>query len=303
MAERAWIWRKDDAEPGTIRKPRPSIVLHQSRKTSKEPIVPPIPEEWRQLSSIDPDVLALFRQECLGTPRGIHRRIQPAYLVQPFSLQWFHAAERLRYGGPGYWLARVLEFHKHSGETLLCLGKGLGSDWIQFARHGANICVCSPSRNQLQLVSRNFALRGLPVRLQQGSWTHLPYDSEVVDVVHLDGLLHEVDNPVLMLKEIYRVLKPGGKVVAVVPARPRRWQNIHDLRPLLAGLGSRELVRLFHPDFIELKRYRRHVRRRDLWWGYRWLPRPWLERHAGRLWIVKAFKPIASLPQAQKLAA
>ena len=51
-----------------------------------------------------------------------------------------------------------MEFAKHSGETLLGLGNGLGTDWLQYARHGAAVIVCSSSAEQLALTRRNFEL-------------------------------------------------------------------------------------------------------------------------------------------------
>jgi SAM-dependent methyltransferase len=294
MPDRAWTWRRDESVPG-LRKPRPSSLYGPSgkaRQAAMEPVIPNTPERLRRLAADDPDVLALFRRESLGAPRASRRRTPPAYLVAPFSLHWFLAAERLRYGGPGRWIPRVLEFGKHAGETLLGLGKTLGTDWAQFARCGAKVIVCSPEQDELQLLRRNFALRGLTVRAHHATWTNLPLEDCSVDVVHLDGILQEMAHPSYLVDEVYRVLKPGGKVVAVVPARPRRWQTIQNPRPLFRGLGSRELKRLFMPSFIEHRRLRRHIRRREVWWGYRWLSRHWLEHFFGRYWVLKAFKPV-----------
>jgi SAM-dependent methyltransferase len=305
MPDRAWIWRHDEGVP-EVRKPRPSTLFGQMRNARSkmmEPMVPGVPSLWHGLAPDDPDVLALFRRESLGSPRSTHRRIPPAYLVQPFSLQWFLAAERLRYGGPGRWIPRVLEFGKHAGETLLGLGKGLGSDWAHFARCGCKVLVCNPMQDELQLVRRNFALRGLALRTHHAAWTQLPLESASVDVIHLDGLLHELPEPAALVSELYRILKPGGKVVAVVPARPRRWQTVRNPRPLFGGFGSRDLKRLFLPQFIEHRRLRRHLRRREVWWGYRWLPRSWLENCFGRYWILKAFKPVQAASELERQVA
>lgn len=297
MSERAWIWREEEPLP-LLRKPRPSSrygPLSGAPQPPMAPILPGIPSAWQNLPADDADVLSLFRRETLSTPRSSRRSRPPAYMVQPFSLHWFLAAERLRYGGPGRWLPRVLEFGKHAGETLLALGKTLGTDAAQFAKCGAKVIVCNNIQDDLQLVRRNFFLRDLSVRTIHAPFNRLPLDNDSVDVVHLDGLLHEMTGPHSVVQEIYRVLKPGGKVVAVVPARPRRWQTVRDPRPYHAGFGSVELKRLFLPQFIEHRRLRRHMRRREIWWGYRWLPKQWLERCLGRYWVMKAFKPVHAI--------
>jgi hypothetical protein len=60
--------------------------------------------------------------------------------ADPFTLQWFLDIENARHSRQGRWIPRLLEFAKHGGETLLGLGNGLGTDWVQYARHGA---VCA----------------------------------------------------------------------------------------------------------------------------------------------------------------
>ncbi len=84
--------------------------------------------------------------------------------AEPYSLQWFLNIEDRRHRRQGRWIPRVLEFSKHAGETLLGLGNSLGTDWLQYARHGAAVVVCSSSSEQLRLVRRNFELRGLNAR-------------------------------------------------------------------------------------------------------------------------------------------
>src|SRR5258707_3036662 len=85
----------------------------------------------------------------------------PREVAEPFSLQWFLDAENARHNRYAKWLPRLLEFGKHAGERLLGLGYGLGTDWVQYARHGADVVGCSPSAAHLAIAQRNFDLRGL----------------------------------------------------------------------------------------------------------------------------------------------
>src|SRR5207253_8923130 len=102
------------------------------------------------------------------------------------------------------WLPALLEFGKHSGETLLGMGDGLGTDWVPYARQGASVIVCSPSADQLALVRRNFELRELPARFVQAAPTSLPIDPASIDVVCLSDLLHRVRDPLALVDEVYR---------------------------------------------------------------------------------------------------
>ena len=95
----------------------------------------------------------------------------PVLQAKPLSLEWFLELEARRYSRRSRWLPRLLEFGKHAGETVLGLGNGLGSDWVQYARHGARLTVCGETSAMLDVVESNFQLRGFsPVvhRLQIG---------------------------------------------------------------------------------------------------------------------------------------
>jgi SAM-dependent methyltransferase len=235
--------------------------------------------------------------------------------VEPYSLQWFLNIENLRLNCRGRWIPRLLEFAKHGGETLLGIGNGLGTDWLQYARHGASVVVCCPSSAQLALIRRNFELRGLGGRFLHASPTALPLETASIDVACINSLLDDVEQPRTVVDEIYRVLKPGGKVLAVTPARYdidfwynlcffwQRW--LGRKRPLeAAGLrpavrfSGRSLRRLFG-RFIDHRVYKRQLRRSEVPHIWRWVPMGVLERLMGRILVVKAFKPLsAAIPTA-----
>jgi ubiquinone/menaquinone biosynthesis C-methylase UbiE len=252
----------------------------------------------------------LFETETLGRNPGPES--SPA-AAEPYSLQWFLEIEHQRHGRQGRWIPRLLEFAKHGGETLLGLGTGLGTDWIQYARHGAHVVVCSPVAEQLALVRRNFELRGLAGRFLSAQATSLPLESSSIDVVSVSGLLDEVSDPNAVVNELYRVLKPGGKVLAVTPARydVDYWSRL--LFPWRHWLGSgpepaptgrfsgRRLHRLFG-RFVEHRAYKRHLRRSEVPHLWRWLPLSLLERMLGRVLVLKAFKPLSAAIAVQMAA-
>jgi SAM-dependent methyltransferase len=237
--------------------------------------------------------------------------------AEPLSLQWYLELEELRYHRQGRWIPSLLEFGKHAGEHLLGLGQALGSDLVQYARHGAEVVCASPSAEQLALVRRNFELRNLRGSFLHAAPTSLPIESSSIDVACLSGLIYESIPPSALLDEVYRVLKPGGKVLAVVPARydvafwshwwclgqrpsGQRPRNDTDISlagglfsPLARRFHGRELRQLFH-RFQEPRLYKRHLRRGELPHLWRWYPLSLLERLMGRLLLLKAFKPVSA---------
>lgn len=234
-------------------------------------------------------------------------------VAEPYTLQWFLDIENQRHGRQGRWIPRLMEFSKHAGETLLGLGNGLGTDWLQYARHGAQVVVCSPSMDQLSLIRRNFELRGLGGRFVHSTPNCLPLESSSIDVACISSLLDEVSDPSEVVAEVYRVLKPGGKVLAVTPALYdvdywyqvcfpwQRWLQRQKPASTAPRFTRRGLYRLFN-DFVEHRIHRRQLRRSEVPHIWRWLPLPLLERLLGRLLVLKAFKPLSAAIQLSKAA-
>jgi ubiquinone/menaquinone biosynthesis C-methylase UbiE len=242
----------------------------------------------------------LAAREMLRQPRGAFAGLEP------LSLQWFLAVEGARHGQSSGWLPRLLELEKHSGEIVLGLGPGLGTDWVQYARHGAKVFVCCPSAEHLALVRKNFEVRGLSA----ATYAHagpsaLPFEPASVDMACLSGALHEAACPQAVVDEVYRVLKPGGKVLALAPARydiDFWWRCCFPWHARAAAapedgpaqrFSARSLRRLFC-RFNESRVYKRQLRRREVPHLWRWAPLPLLERLMGRHLVFKGFKPLSA---------
>jgi ubiquinone/menaquinone biosynthesis C-methylase UbiE len=253
----------------------------------------------------------LFASEALQPPAlSLYTEDGP----EPFSLQWFLQIERQRHSRQGRWIPKLMEFAKHNGERLLGLGHGLGTDWLQYARHGAQVVVCSPAPSQLTLVRRNFELRGLEGRFLHATPSCLPLQSASIDVACISGLLETVADPNAVVHEVYRVLKPGGKILAATPARYdadffyrtcnvwHRW--FRGVTPAAGCLrfSARRLRRLF-AAFVERRVHKRHLRRSEAPHLLRWLPLPLLERLFGHVLVIKAFKPLSAAMSPQVAAA
>jgi SAM-dependent methyltransferase len=253
----------------------------------------------------------LYACEALNPPTG---RPPTDEGTEPYTLQWFLNIESQRHGRQGRWIPRLLEFSKHPGETLLGLGSGLGTDWIQYARHGAYVVVCSPSAEQLALVQRNFELRGLHGRFLHTAADSLPLESASIDVVCASSLFEAVRDAGPVVEEIYRVLKPGGKVLAVAPARfdvdfwaswcsPwQAWLRRAEPAPAYLMRYSRRGLRRLFTRFIEHRIHKRQLRRSEVPPLWRWAPLPVLERLLGHVLVLKAFKPLSAAMAVQMAA-
>lgn len=97
------------------------------------------------------------------------------------------------------------------GKHVLEIGLGLGADHEQFARNGAVIWGIDLTARSVQHVRRRFALLNLPPRVQVGDAESLPFPDESFDIVYSWGVLHHTPKTSVALREVLRVLKPGGE--------------------------------------------------------------------------------------------
>jgi ubiquinone/menaquinone biosynthesis C-methylase UbiE len=279
-----------------------SLPLWRGRSTTSlaeslpAPSAPPLPPHSLFLAE------KIYAEESLF-PTGRVPRLEPG--AEPYTLQWFLEIEHNRHQRFGRWMPRVLEFAKHSGDTLLGLDGSIGTDWVAYARHGAHVLACDSSTDLLALTRRNFELRGLTASYLHADATALPLETSSIDVACVGGLLNRLTEPQPVVRELYRVLKPGGKVIAIAPAKYdmhfwssfwfpwQRWLGWQRADNTPIRYSGRELIRLFQ-QFSEHRISKRHLRKSETPHLWRWLPPIVLERIAGRFLIVKTFKPLSA---------
>lgn len=230
-----------------------------------------------------------------------HRRSHGG--LEPFSSAWFDELETKRYVRHGAWLPAALEFGRHPGESLLVLGPGLGSDTVRHLQLGSEVTVVTTPTEHPDLIRENLSRHGLAARLVPLDGTELPFVDGQFDVVVWNALHESFDVPALA-DELLRVLKSGGKVIGLFPTRydTGYWQDrllplerLYWRRPpdptTAPKFSAKELRHAF-AKFGDHRLFKRHLRRSELPYLWRLLPRPLLERLIGRVLVLKAFKPL-----------
>ncbi|HEY8809036.1 MAG TPA: methyltransferase domain-containing protein [Solirubrobacterales bacterium] len=103
------------------------------------------------------------------------------------------------------------------GERLLEIGPGTGYytlDLATWVGPEGRVEIFDLQQEFLDHVSGRAGERGLAnVVPTQGDATALPYEDASIDAVALTAVLGEIPDPVAALREIRRVLKPGGRLV------------------------------------------------------------------------------------------
>jgi len=219
----------------------------------------------------------------------------------PLSADWFKHVESKRYRPHGRGVPKLLEFTRHKDESLLAVGDGLGIDWVRYAEGGADVTVVDPSAERLRLYKAHFDARGAKGQFVQAPFDHLPLPDERVDVACAVFNEPPVVPWAAALAEAFRVLRPGGKVIMALPARYdaiwwqdallpwRRWTRKAPKRK--GRFTGRELRGAF-AGYQEVRVFKRHLRRSELPYLWRWMLMPLMERVMGRFLVIKAFKPL-----------
>jgi 2-polyprenyl-6-hydroxyphenyl methylase/3-demethylubiquinone-9 3-methyltransferase len=96
------------------------------------------------------------------------------------------------------------------GLRVLDVGCGGGLLSEQFAAMGCDVTGIDRSVPTLEAARRHAEATGLSIRYLEGSAESLPFDAGTFDVVCCCDVLEHVDDPDEVVREISRVLKPGG---------------------------------------------------------------------------------------------
>jgi ubiquinone/menaquinone biosynthesis C-methylase UbiE len=125
------------------------------------------------------------------------------------------------------------------------LDVGTGTGWlaIQFAEEipGVEVIGLDLSDVALELARENARESGVSSRVsfEIGDAEDMPFENDLFDLVISGNTLHLVKNPVRMLDEIQRVLKPGGVFL------------VSDLRRSWLGILSKHLRASYSPGEVK----------------------------------------------------
>jgi SAM-dependent methyltransferase len=108
------------------------------------------------------------------------------------------------------------QFGRARNLRVLEIGCGLGTDGAQFARAGADYTGVDLTDAAVELARKCFAVFGLRGEFRTADAEHLDFADESFDVVYSHGVLHHTPDTARAVREVHRVLRPGGRAVVML---------------------------------------------------------------------------------------
>jgi ubiquinone/menaquinone biosynthesis C-methylase UbiE len=184
----------------------------------------------------------------MSTPRSDKERAREQWSADPAGAvygrehefgtrEFFDEVERHRYKEYAPWMPRVMGFSDFAGQRLLEVGCGMGTDLLQFARGGARVTGVDLTPRSIETSRHHLKLYGQSGDFALTDAEHLPFADESFDVAYSNGVLHHTPDTAEAVREIYRLLRPGGLARVMLYHRNSwyYWVEIMLHRGLLRG--------------------------------------------------------------------
>jgi ubiquinone/menaquinone biosynthesis C-methylase UbiE len=147
----------------------------------------------------------------VGSPE-FFAHIQP--WMNPYKFPWIMT--RIEYE------AKILK-----GKHLLEVGCGMGYDSLEFLKRGVRVTATDLTPNAVKLTRRHFQIEGVKaVDVRTANVLDLPFEDSSFDAVWANGVLHATGDTARAIREVHRVLRPGGRAIISHFYRKPSWMYV-----------------------------------------------------------------------------
>lgn len=126
------------------------------------------------------------------------------------TLAYFEDIEKHRYSSHPWLLNRINSFNLE-GKKVLEIGYGMGTDHLSLARRGGIMNGIDITAGNKEITGRRFELYGQKSNLVVDDAEIMPFPDNSFDFVYSFGVIHHAPDTERIVREIHRVLKPGGR--------------------------------------------------------------------------------------------
>ena len=135
------------------------------------------------------------------------------------SREYFDEVEARKYFVESH-IPPFAEFERWRGKKVLEIGCGLGTDTMNFARHGAQVTAVDLTETSLELARRRAKVFGLEDRIQfiraDAEELSASVPVQAYDLVYSFGVIHHTPHPGKVLDEIRKYVTPQSTVKIMV---------------------------------------------------------------------------------------
>jgi ubiquinone/menaquinone biosynthesis C-methylase UbiE len=135
--------------------------------------------------------------------------------AEPGTPRFYELVEAHRYATEWH-IPSAADFAGARGLKVLEIGCGLGTDGAQFAKAGADYTGVDLTDAAVELARRRFELFNLTGKFQTADAEQLNFPDESFDLVYSHGVLHHTPDTAKAIREIHRVLRPGGRAIVML---------------------------------------------------------------------------------------
>ena len=111
---------------------------------------------------------------------------------------------------------RIFDYERFRGKRVLEIGCGMGCMASQWASHGADITAVDLNPVAIEKTIRRFELFGLKGDIREVDAETLPFADATFDLVYSWGVIHHTPGIEQAAREMFRVLKPGGRLALML---------------------------------------------------------------------------------------
>lgn len=133
--------------------------------------------------------------------------------------QYFDEVEERKYFVETH-IPRFAQFERWQGKKVLEIGCGIGTDTINFARHGAYVTAVELSKKSLEIAQQRAEVYGLEDRIRfylgnaEELTTFVPV--EPYDLVYSFGVIHHTPNPERVIEQMRHYVQPGSTISIMI---------------------------------------------------------------------------------------
>jgi len=131
------------------------------------------------------------------------------------SKRFYELVEQHRYEKEWH-IPAAAGFSQTKGLRVLEIGCGLGTDGAQFAQAGADYTGVDLTNAAVELAQKRFELFDLRGTFQTADAEKLDFADNSFDLVYSHGVLHHTPDTAGAIREVHRVLKPGGRAIVML---------------------------------------------------------------------------------------